>query len=103
MLSSRVGTGANGTAGMVSTQRSRMSICLAVVALGTLSVGNVIVQLALPIAHDEVLMADCVLLDIFCQHHYNRRGCFMLATFRGCQPAWRLPLYELQIVGSDAV
>jgi len=103
VLSSRVGTGANGTAGTVSTQRSRMSICLAVVALGAPSVGNVIVQLALPIAHDEVLTADCVLLDISHQRHYSRRGCFMLVTFRGCQPAWRLPLYELRIVGSDAV
>jgi hypothetical protein len=81
MLSGIVGTGADGTAGVVPTKRSRISIGLAVVVLGTSSIWDVVVQLALLVAHDKVLASDCILFDITGQCHNNRRGYFVLAAF----------------------
>jgi len=103
MFAGVVGAGANSTAGVISTKGCGVSIGLAVVALSASSIRDVVVQLAFPIAYDEILAADCILLDIPCQCHDNRRVCFMLAAICRCQPAWGLSLYQLRIVGSDAV
>ena len=103
MLSGVVWPGADGAAGVVPAKCSRMSIGLAVVAMGAPSVWDVVIQLAFAVAHDKVLTSDRIFLDITGQRHDNRRCCLMLAAFCWCQPAWHLPLYELRIVGSNAI
>ena len=98
-----VGIGANSTANIIPTEGNRMSIGLANVALGPPSVWDVVVQLAFPIAYDQILTGDRTPLDITCQCHENRRVGFMLATVCRCQPAWCLPLYQLRVIGGDTV
>ena len=94
---------ANGTAGVVSAEGCQVSIGLAVSALCAPSIWDVVIQLAFTVAYDKVLVTDRSLLDTTRQCHENRGVRFMLAALCGCQPAWCLSLYQLQIVGSDTV
>ena len=103
VFSSVVGTGTNSTGNVIPTEGSGVSAGLAIVALGTPPIWDVVVQLAFPIAYDQVLTADRTLLDIIHQCHDNCRVGFMLATVCRCQPARRLPLYQLLVIGGDTV
>jgi len=103
VISSVVGTGTNGTANVIPTEGSGVSVRLAIVALGAPPIWDVVVQLAFPIAYDQVLTADRTLLDVTRQCHDNCRVGFMLATVCRCQPARHLPLYQLRVVGGDTV
>jgi len=96
-----VGTGANSTANVIPTEGSRVFVGLAIVALGAPPIWDVLVQLAFPIAYDQVLMANHTLLDITRQCHDNCRVGFMLATVCRCQPGLRLPFYQLRVIGGD--
>jgi len=103
VFASVVGTGANRTANFIPTEGYRVSVGLAIVALGTAPIWDVVVQLAFPIADDPILAANCTLLDITRQCHNNRRVGFMLAMVCGYQPAQHLPLYQLRVIGGDTV
>ena len=80
-----------------------MSISLAVVALGAPSVWDVVIQLAFAVADNEVLTANASLLDISCEGHHYSGVRFTFASFGGSQPAWRLALHELRVVGGNTV
>jgi hypothetical protein len=103
MFASVVWAGTNGTAGVVPTKGRGMSVVLTVVALSAPSVWDVVIQLAFPVAYDEILTTDRVLLDVTRQCHDNRGVRFMRTAVCRCQPAWGLSLYQLRIVGNDAV
>ena len=81
-----VGTATNGTANVIPTEGSRVSVGLAIVALGAPPIWDVVFQLAYPIAYDQVLTADRTLFDITRQRHDNCRVGFMLAMVCRCQP-----------------
>jgi len=103
VISSVVGTGTNGTANVIPTEGSGVSVRLAIVALGAPPIWDVVIQLAFSIAYDQVLTADRTLLDVTRQCHDNCRVGFMLVTVCRCQPVRRLPLYQLRVVGGDTV
>jgi hypothetical protein len=102
VLSSFVGSSADSTSGVIAAKGSRMTISLALSALGASSVGDVVVQLAFAVANYEVLAADGYFLDIACKRHDNGRVRFVLTPLGCCKPTWRLTLYQLRVIGSNA-
>jgi hypothetical protein len=102
MLLRLVGVGTDCTTGIVPAQSSWMTIGLTLAALGASSVCNVVIQLALAVAHNQVLTANLGLLDVACECHDNRGICLMFASVIRCKPSWGLPLDQLGVVGGDA-
>jgi len=69
-----VGFRADGAVGGVPAQGSRVSIALAVAALGASPVRDVVVELAFAVAHREVVSSDVGYLDTAGEGHDNRGG-----------------------------
>jgi hypothetical protein len=103
VLSSFVGFSTNCTAGVVLAECSRMTVCLAVSALGTPSVCDVVVQLAFAVAYNKILATNGSFLDVACECHNDCGVCFGHPSVGRSQPPWGLTLNQLGIVSSDTV
>jgi hypothetical protein len=90
------------TARIVPAQGSWMTVGLTLTTLGAPPVCNVVVQLALAVADNQVLTANLGFLDVACERHDNRRICLMFSSVSWCKPPWGLTLNQLGIVGGDA-
>ena len=98
-----MGASTNGTAGVVSTEASGVSACLAVMALGVPPVCDVVIQLTFSVADNEVLATNASLFDLVCKRHYYCRVCLVFTSFSSGQPTWCLALDKLRVVGGNAV
>jgi hypothetical protein len=103
MLASVVRAGGNGTARVITTKCDGMSIVLAVVTLDASSIWDVVIQLAFPIADNEILATDTGLFDISCKCHHNCGIRFLFVSFGRSQPTWCLTLDELWVVCGNTV
>ena len=90
-------------AGVIPAQGSRMSVALALAALGASSVRNVIIQFALAVADDEVLAANIGFRDVACQCHNNCGVCLLLSSVSRGEPPRGLPLDELGVIGGKTL
>jgi len=93
----------NGTAGVVSTEGGRVSVRLAVVALGAPTVCDIVIQLTFSVTDNEVLMTNASLFDIARKRHHYCRIRLVFTSFSSGQPTWRLALDKLRVVGGNAV
>jgi len=103
MLFGFVGVCADRTAGGVSAQSSGVSVGLAVVTLGAPTVCDMVFQLTLAVADDEVLAANACLFDIPCKCHDNCRVRFVFSSTGRSKLPWRLALDELGVVSGNTV
>ena len=103
MFFSFVGVCADRTAGGVLVQSSGVSVGLAVVTLGASTVCDIVLQLTLAVADDEVLVANACLFDILCKCHDNCRVRFVFSLTGRSKPPWRLALDELGVVSGNTV
>jgi len=55
------------------------------------------------VADSEVVSSNVSLLGAATEGHDYRRGCFLFALVCCGEPAWRLVLDQLRVVGGDAV
>ena len=103
MLFGLMGVSTDCTAGVVPAQGSGMTVGLTLAALGAPPVRNVVVQLALPVADNQVLTANLGLLDVACERHNNRGVCLVLLSLSRCKPSRGLALDQLRVIGRDAL
>ena len=87
-----VGFRADGTVGGVPAQGCRVSIALAVVALGASPVGDVVVELAFTVADREVVSSNVSHLDTASEGHDNRGGRFLFVLVCWGEPVRGLSL-----------
>ena len=59
--------------------------------------------MAFTAADSEVLSSNVSLLGAAAEGDNYRRGCFLFASVWQSEPAWRLALYQLEVVGGDDV
>ena len=102
MLPGRIGFCTDRTAGVVPAQASQMTVGLALAALGTSPVHNVVIQLALAVADNQVLAANLGLLHVACERHHNRGICLIFPSVSWRKPPRGLTLDQLGVVGGDA-
>jgi len=98
-----VGVCTDHTAGIVPAQSCWVAVGLALEVLSVSSVRNIIIQLALTVTDNEVLIANADFLDIACQHHNHCGVCLMLSSLSWGKPSGGLPLDELQVVGGETL
>jgi hypothetical protein len=91
------------TARVVSAQCHWVTVSLALTVLGASSVRNVVIQLALTVANDEVLTANLSLLDVAYERHDNRGVCLVFSSISRYEPSRGLALYQLWVIGRDTL
>jgi len=80
-----------------------VAIPLAVAALCTPAVRDVLLELAFPVADNQVVQSNISFLDVFCERHDDGGVCLVLTPVCRGQPSWSLYLYKLMVVYSNAV
>ena len=80
-----------------------MSISLTVATLSAASICDVVIQLAFLVADDKVPASNVSLFEIARMRHHHCGVCLVLMLVSGHEPAWSLPLYQLGIIGSNAM
>jgi hypothetical protein len=80
-----------------------VTVSLALPALGTSPVRDVVIQFALTVANDEVLTANLSLLDVAYERHNNCRVCLGSSSVSWYEPSRGLALYQLWVIGRDAL
>jgi hypothetical protein len=103
MVFGLVGACTNGTSWGFSAQGGRVTIPLAVATLGTPAVCDILLELAFPVADNEVVKTNVSFLDISRKCHDDSGVCLVLSPFCWGQPSRSLNLYKLVVVYSDAV
>jgi hypothetical protein len=76
---------------------------LTLATLGASSIRNVIIQLTLTVADDEVLSANLSLLDVAGESHDNRGVYLVLSSVSRREPSRSLALDQLGVIGRDAL
>ena len=82
MVVGLVKVGANGTSWRFVAQGGRMAISLAVLALSTPAICNVVLDLAFSVPDDQILATDISFLDISCKCHNDGGVCLVFTSVR---------------------
>jgi hypothetical protein len=80
-----------------------VTVGLTLATLGASPVRNVVIQLALTVANDEVLTANLSLLDVARERHDNCGVCLVLSSVSRREPSRSLALDQLGVIGRDAL
>jgi hypothetical protein len=103
MLPNLMGFCTDYTSRVDSVQSHWVTVSLALTVLGASSIRDIVIQLALTVANDEVLTANLSFLDVAYERHDNRGVCLVFSSVSWYEPSWGLALYQLWVIGRDAL